>query len=230
MDRSKALSFYESFPFHRHPLWVGITGGKFSAEQVLKAEIQHYLRSEIGKVYRERAAVAAKHFEGEVYDLLHQTVVEECYGTDGGPSHAELIKQFLLLNGVTATDLRHAICMPGNSAAIALYKDIADRGPLHHMIGAGCVEHFYSKLSPKIYTAYAEIYKFKPGSFDTYELHGPMDELHGDRALEMLKTPLAIALSKDLEIAVRDAFVATSMHYDGMLQAAVGIKSYWGGA
>ncbi|MGQ2970871.1 MAG: hypothetical protein ACT6RF_19180, partial [Allorhizobium sp.] len=72
MDRSKALSFYELFPFHRHPLWVQIIAGDLSAEQVLKAEIQHYLRTEIGKVYRERAAVAAKHFEGDVYDLLHQ--------------------------------------------------------------------------------------------------------------------------------------------------------------
>ncbi len=230
MDRSKALSFYESFPFHKHPLWVAVVEGQLSSEQVLKAEIQHYLRSEIGKVYRERAAVAAKHLEGEIYDLLHRTVIEECYGSDGGPSHAELIRQFLLENGVTETDLRHAACTPGNAAAIALYKDIADRGALHHMVGAGCVEHFYSKLSPKIYEAYANIYKFKSGSFDTYQLHGPMDEIHGDRALETLKTPLALALSKDLELAVRDAFVATSLHYDGMMQAAVGVNCYWSGA
>jgi hypothetical protein len=28
---------------------------------------------------------------------------------------------------------------------------------------------------------------------------------------------------------VRDAFVATSLHYDGMLQAATGEISYWNG-
>jgi pyrroloquinoline quinone (PQQ) biosynthesis protein C len=229
MNRSQALSYYELFPFHKHPLWVAILDGSLSSEQVLKAEIQHYLRSEIGKIFREHSAVAAKHLDDTIYDLLYQTVVEECYGTDGGPSHAELIKQFLLANGVTASDLRRAVSSPGNIAAIALYKEIAERGPLHHMVGAGCVEFYYSKLCPKIYHAYQTIYRFVPGSFETYQLHGPMDEVHGERALETLESPLAQALSKELGLAIRDAFVATSLHYDGMLQAATGTNTYWNG-
>jgi pyrroloquinoline quinone (PQQ) biosynthesis protein C len=229
MQRHEALNYYNLFPFHEHPLWKSIILGKFSREQVLKAEVQHYLRSEIGKIFREHSAVVAKHLGPDIYDLLYQTVVEECYGTDGGPSHAELIKKFLLMNGVSETDLRNAISTPGNAAAIALYKDIASRGPLHHMIGAGCVEYYYSKLCPQIYDCYTQIYKFQPGSFETYRLHGPMDEVHGERALETLKTPLAQALSKELGIAVRDAFAATSLHYDGMLQAATSENEYWNG-
>ncbi|MGN7293494.1 iron-containing redox enzyme family protein [Rhizobium sp. SAFR-030] len=229
MKREEALAYYDLFPFHDHPLWVAIINGGLSAEQVLKAEVQHYLRSEIGKIFREHSAVAAKHLDDTIYELLHQTVVEECYGTDGGQSHAELIKQFLLANGVTSSDLRTAVSTPGNIAAIALYKSIADRGPLHHMIGAGCVEFYYSKLCPKIYDAYLNTYRFQPGSFETYQLHGPMDEVHGERALETLGSPLAQALSKELGLAIRDAFVATSLHYDGMLQAATGANTYWNG-
>lgn len=229
MDRAEALSYYEEFPFHEHPLWLSIISGVLTAEQVLKAEIQHYIRSEVGKIFREHSAVAAKHLDDNIYDLLHQTVEEECYGSDGGPSHAELIKQFLLQNGVSTSDLRTAISTPGNAAAIALYKDISERGPLHHMIGAGCVEYYYSKICPRIYAAYEQIYKFKPGSFDTYKLHGPMDEVHGERALETLSSPLAKALDPELRIAIRDAFVATSLHYDGMLQAATSTNTYWSG-
>lgn len=229
MDRTTALSYYQLFPFHDHPLWKSIIEGKFSREQVLQAEMQHYIRSEIGKIYREHSAIAAKHLDANIYELLHETVVEECYGVDGGPSHAELIKHFLLENGVSPTDLRHAVSTPGNVAAIAIYRDIAERGPVHHMIGAGCVEHYYSKLCPRIFDAYANIYKFKPGSFETYEIHGPMDQIHGERALEILKSPLAQAMANDLSLAVRDAFVATSFHYDGMFQAATQTQVYWSG-
>lgn len=229
MQREEALAFYQLFPFHNHPLWKSVIAGNLSREQILLAEIQHYLRSEIGKIFREHSAIAAKHLDDEIYNLLYQTVVEECYGSDGGPSHAELIKQFLFANGVTETDLRRAVSTPGNVAAIALYKDIADRGPLHHMLGAGCVEYYYSRLCPQIYTAYTDTYRFKPGSFETYQLHGPMDEIHGERALGTLKTPIAQVMSTELGLAIRDAFIATSLHYDGMLQAATNSNSYWNG-
>jgi len=33
----------------------------------------------------------------------------------------------------------------------------------------------------------------------------------------------------EIELSVRDAFVATSLHYDGMLQAATGLMTYWSG-
>lgn len=229
MQREHALSYYNLFPFHNHPLWRSVIEGKLSREQVLKAEVQHYLRSEIGKIYREQSAVLSKHLDGEIYEQLYETVVEECYGTGDDPSHVELIKTFLRSNGVTETDIRQAVSTPGNAAAIALYKDIAARGPLHHMIGAGCVEFHYSQLCPEIYRCYADVYKFEPGSFETYKLHGPMDAIHAERALETLRTPLAQALSKELGIAIQDAFTATSLHYDGMLQAATNQNKYWDG-
>jgi hypothetical protein len=39
-----------------------------------------------------------------------------------------------------------------------LYRDISERGAGCHMLGAGAVEHFYCKLSPKIFDAYIRIY------------------------------------------------------------------------
>lgn len=229
MERAEALSYYDLFPFHHHPLWTSIIEGKFSREQVLKAEIQHYLRSEIGKTYREQAAIASRHIDESLYDLLSQTAQEESYDETSGLSHAGLIRKFLIENGVTSDDILNSIPTPGNIAAISIYKDIAARGPLHHMIGAGCVEHFYSKLCLRIRDAYTDIYQFAAGSFETYEIHGPMDQIHGERALQILELPLAKAMSKDLGIAIRDAFVATSLHYDGMYQAATGTFSYWSG-
>jgi pyrroloquinoline quinone (PQQ) biosynthesis protein C len=227
--RDEILGLYNTFPFERHPLWVGILEGKFSKQQVLAAEIQHYHRSNIGRLYRERAAIAAREYGGELYKLLLETASDECRDDKTGPSHVDLIKQFLNENGVSDPEIENAEVTSANAMAIATYKDIADRGPLHHMLGAGAVEWHYSKLCPKIVTAYRDIYGFKEGSYKTYELHGPMDEVHGDRALSLLDSHHAQAIMPSLKLAVRDAFAATSMHYDGMLQAAIQSTVYWNG-
>lgn len=208
---------------------MSILQGSLTREQVIQAEVQHYLRSNIGRLYRERAAIASRLIGGELFELLDMTAREECHLDESGPSHVDLIKGFLLSNGLTQRDLDVAKPTPGNAAAIALYKDIADRGPLQHMIGAGCVEFYYSQLSPKIYAAYVEIYGFKPSDVSTYELHGPMDQTHGERALKVLESTLAQAMPEEIDLAIRDAFAATSLHYDGMLQAADPSVGYWRG-
>lgn len=229
ITREAALRHYEQWPFERHPLWQAVLQKKLSKEQVLLAEVQHYLRSNIGRLYRERAAISSRLIGGDLFELLSQTAKEECQYDESGPSHVDLIRTFLLANGLTQTDLDEALPTPGNAAAIALYKDIADRGPLQHMIGAGCVEFYYSKLSPKIFDVYTSHYGFSVEQARTYELHGPMDQEHGERALRVLETPLAQAMSREIDLAIRDAFVATSLHYDGMYQAAGSNFGYWGG-
>lgn len=229
LTRESALAHYSRWPFERHPLWSAILEKRLSREQVLKAEVQHYLRSDIGRLYREGAAIASRLIGGELFELLNQTAKEECRQDETGPSHVDLIRDFLLSGGLTQADLDGAIPTPGNSAAMALYKDIAARGPLQHMIGAGCVEYYYSRLSPRIFEVYVGHYGFGEEAARTYMLHGPMDEEHGERALKVLASPLAQAMPREIDLAVRDAFAATSLHYDGMLQAATDRLSYWSG-
>jgi pyrroloquinoline quinone (PQQ) biosynthesis protein C len=154
---------------------------------------------------------------------------EECTEDETGPSHVDLIKRFLLIGGMSEGDIAAATPTPGNSAAIAMYKDITDRGPLHHMIGAGAVEYFYSGLSPKIFEAYVGRYGFTEEQAETYRIHGPMDRVHAQRALEILEEAAVQQQAGSIALAVRDAFVATSLHYDGMLQAALGNSKYWDG-
>jgi hypothetical protein len=56
-----------------------------------------------------------------------------------------------------------------------------------------------------------------------------MDHLHAERALEILDEAVVQDDAESIALAVRDAFVATSLHYDGMLQAAAGHHEYWDG-
>jgi pyrroloquinoline quinone (PQQ) biosynthesis protein C len=228
VNRENVLAGYQIFPFEKHPYWVGVVEGRFSMSQILKAETQHFIRSNIGREFRRRAAIEAKAISERAHALLYETYREEC--TDEcGPSHVGLIQRFLNIGGVSDAELASAVPTPGNSAAIALYKGITDRGPIHHMVGAGAVEYFYSGLSPKIFDAYTKRYNFSADQAATYRIHGPMDREHAERALSILDEPYVQENAESILLAVRDAFVATSLHYDGMFQAATGSTEYWSG-
>jgi hypothetical protein len=68
-----------------------------------------------------------------------------------------------------------------------------------------------------------------PSQAETYYIHGTADVVHAERAFEVLEEAVSLLGWPTIEISVRDAFVATSLHYDGMLQAAVGRIIYWDG-
>lgn len=229
LDPKAVLGYYDAFPFERHPLWQMVLSGGLTAAQVMRAETQHFIRSNVGREFRKRAAEQAANVSQRAHKLLMETYKEEYTEDETGPSHVDLIKRFLLIGGMSEGDIAAATPTPGNSAAIAMYKDITDRGPLHHMIGAGAVEYFYSGLSPKIFEAYVGRYGFTEEQAETYRIHGPMDRVHAQRALEILEEAAVQQQAGSIALAVRDAFVATSLHYDGMLQAALGNSKYWDG-
>lgn len=227
--RRRLLRLYEIAPFHEHPLWVSVKRGELTLEQVLLAERQHYVRTSRSRHLRLAALEQARTRSRAVFEALLETYVEECTSVKQGPSHLELIERLLIMGGVTETELVSTRPTPGNSAAIALYKDISERGAACHLIGAGAVEYHYSELCPSIYRAYTENYGMSDAQAETYRVHGPMDKVHGERAFAVLDDALKVHAWSEIEMSVRDAFIATSLHYDGMLQGATGSLAYWDG-
>jgi pyrroloquinoline quinone (PQQ) biosynthesis protein C len=227
--REQLLGLYDLFPFHRHPLWRAVTQKELPIKAVLRAEIQHYLRTKAGQQLRKEAVEEAAGVSAGAFDALVETYLEECTTSESGPDHLSLIERLLLQGGVTKGQLNAARNTPGNTAAIAIYRDIAQRGVRFHTLGAGAVEYFYSELCPKVYSAYVEHYGMTPAQAETYSLHSSMDKMHAERAFGVLDEAIAMHGWRPVEGAVRDAFTATSLHYDGMLQAATGKNSYWDG-
>jgi pyrroloquinoline quinone (PQQ) biosynthesis protein C len=225
----KLLDFYDLFPFHYHPLWQGVLKKELSREQILLAESQHYLRTKAGQGLRKEAMEKSLAISHKMWEAIIETYIEECTEDDGTPSHLNLIKRFLLEGGSDQNSLDRLINTPGNIAAISLYENISKRGVGCHIIGAGAVEHFYSQLSPKIFESYTKNYNFTEHSSETYKIHGTMDQVHAERAFEIINEGIKIHGWNAIESSVRDAFVATSLHYDGMLQAATGEIKYWNG-
>ncbi len=231
MNRAKELlRLYDLFPFHEHPLWQAVQNKELTYEQVIEAEVQHWIRTRAGKILRENAMKMAERLSPAIFEQLTETYLEECTNNErSGPSHLELIERLVINGGKTAPDLGTATPTPGNAAAIALYRDIAVRGAGCHLIGAGAVEHYYCQLSPRIFSAYVNSYGMSTSQAHTYEIHGTMDEVHAGRAFSVLEEAIALHGWEPVKQSVRDAFVATSLHYDGMLQAATGALSYWDG-
>jgi pyrroloquinoline quinone (PQQ) biosynthesis protein C len=227
--RRQLLSLYDAFPFDRHPLWQAILKQELSFSEVMRAEMQHFLRTKAGQQLRRQAMNESQSISETVFAAIIDTYLEECTATSG-PSHLDLIRRLLVAGGVSGAQLEVARPTPGNSAAIALYQDIGRRGAACHILGAGVVEFFYSELSPRIFKVYTEDYGMTAYGAETYRVHGPMDKEHAERALTIAEEAVNIHGYETVELSVRDALVATSLHYDGMLQAAKNRVLYWEGA
>jgi pyrroloquinoline quinone (PQQ) biosynthesis protein C len=227
--RAKLLALYDLFPFHSHPFWVAVKNRELSYEQVIRGEAQHWIRTKMGQRLRRNALDMAERTSLRIFEMLLETYLEECTEDTSGPSHLDLIQRLVTQGGLTVNQLETMVATPGNAAAIALYRDIASRGAGCHMLGAGAVEYFYCQLSPEIYKSYIKNYGMSADQAETYRIHGPMDAIHAERAFAILDEAAALHGWEIVEASVRDAFVATSLHYDGMLQGAVGKNVYWDG-
>jgi Pyrroloquinoline quinone (Coenzyme PQQ) biosynthesis protein C len=227
--QAKLLSLYDRFPFHRHPVWNAVLSGQFSLKQVVAAEIQHCIRTAAGQKLRAAAVSEAQSISPTIFSAVLDTYLEECTAHDGMPSHLDMIKALVLAAGATEEEVQNARPTPGNAAAMALYRDIGLRGAACHILGAGAVEHFYASLCPRIYEAYTGIYGLTQEAAQTYLVHGPLDQQHAARALAIADEAVAIHGWAVIEQCVADAFVATSLHYDGMFQAATGRNVFWDG-
>lgn len=229
IHKAKLLDAYNQFPFHDHPLWRAVLRGELMREQIYLAETQHYVRTKAGQELRRKSLENARVTSSELFEALLDTYLEECTTDHSGPSHLELIERLVLSGGYNSDDLTRLIPNPANAAAIALYKDISDRGAAHHILGAGVVEHYYSQLSPKIYDAYTKIYGINHSDAETYYIHGSLDAVHAERAFSIMEKAIDLHGWDSIFQSVRDAFVATSLHYDAMLYAATNRPSYWNG-
>lgn len=227
--RARLLGLYDLLPFHEHPLWVNVMSGSLSYEQVIRAEMQHWLRTRASRGLRRAALDHAERVSPRMFELLLETYLEECTDDASGPSHLELIERLVTLGGVDLEELESTLPTPANAAAIALYRDIGARGAGCHMLGAGSVEFFYCRLSPRVFEAYTHRYGMSEAQAETYRIHGPMDAKHAERAFAILDEAVALHGWPLIEASVRDAFVATSLHYDGMLHAATGQLAFWNG-
>ena len=220
-------------PMLQHPWFQGILQHRWTREQIILGEVQHYLRIRTNPIffgYMAINAVADKNYE------LMQTILENFMEELGGQqTHVDIMLQFLEEGGISREEADRSEPAPGTSAAIEMIIGCCQRrSALEGVAMLAFVESQLGgvgKVSDKVYRELTGYYGFSSRAAETYQLHAEEDEGHGQRQIDAIRL-----LAKDTETQnkVRDAvklgLTAFTLEWDGHVQAMTGKREFWSGA
>src|SRR5918996_2258326 len=230
---SELWGYAHEVPMEQHPWFQGILRHRWSREQIILGEVQHYLRIRTNPIffgYMAVNAVADKNYE------LMQAVLENFMEELAGPrTHVDIMLQFLEEGGITREQADRAEPAPGTLAAIEMIIGCCQRrSALEGVAMLAFVESQLGgagKISEKVYRELTGYYGFTPRAAATYELHAAQDEGHGSLQIDAIRL-LAIddATQEKVRAAVKLGLTAFTLEWDGHVQAMTGKREFWGGA
>ena len=216
----------------QHPWFQGILQHRWSREQIILGEVQHYLRVRTNPIffgYMAVNAVAAKDY------ALMETILENFMEELGGErTHMDIMLQFLEEGGITRDEADNAEPAPGTSAAIEMIIGCCQRrSALEGVAMLAFVESQLGgagKISEKVFRELTGYYGFSPRAAETYQLHAEEDEGHGNRQIDAIRQ-LATddATQEKVRAAVKLGLTAFTLEWDGHVQAMTGKREFWGG-
>ena len=219
-------------PMEQHPWFQGILQHRWSREQIILGEVQHYLRVRTNPIffgYMAVNAVAAKDY------ALMETILENFMEELGGErTHMDIMLQFLEEGGITKEEADNAEPAPGTSAAIEMIIGCCQRrSALEGVAMLAFVESQLGgagKISEKVFRELTGYYGFSPRAAETYQLHAEEDEGHGNRQIDAIRQ-LATddATQEKIRAAVKLGLTAFTLEWDGHVQAMTGKREFWSG-
>ena len=224
--------YADEVPMGEHPWFQGILRHRWSREQIILGEVQHYLRIRTNPIffgYMAINAVADKNYE------LMRTVLENFMEELGGRrTHVDIMLQFLEEGGISREEADRAEPAPGTLAAIEMITGCCQRrSALEGVAMLAFVESQLGgagKVSDNVYKELTAHYGFSPRAAETYRLHAQQDEGHGSRQIDAIRL-LAIdgATQDKVRAAVRLGLTAFTLEWDGHVQAMTGKREFWSG-
>jgi len=225
-------SYAAEVPMELHPWFDGIIKHRWTKEQIILGEVQHYLRVRTNPIffgYMAVNAVAAKDY------ALMETILENFMEELGGQrTHMDIMLQFLEEGGIQREEADNAEPAPGTLAAIEMIIGCCQRrSALEGVAMLAFVESQLGgagKTSEKVYRELTGYYGFSPRAAETYQLHAEEDEGHGSRqidAIRLLATDEAI--QNKVRAAVKLGLTAFTLEWDGHVQAMTGKREFWTG-
>jgi pyrroloquinoline quinone (PQQ) biosynthesis protein C len=225
-------SYAAAVPMEQHPWFDGIIRHRWSREQIILGELQHYLRVRTNPIffgYMAVNAVAAKEYS--VMNTVLENFMEEL---GGKRTHMDIMLQFLEEGGISRAQADDAEPAPGTMAAIEMIIGCCQRrSALEGVAMLAFVESQLGgagKISEKVYRELTEHYRFSPRAAETYKLHAAQDEGHGNRqidAIRLLATDQGV--QDKVRAAVKLGLTAFTLEWDGHVQAMTGKREFWGG-
>jgi pyrroloquinoline quinone (PQQ) biosynthesis protein C len=224
--------YAEEAPMGEHPWFQGILQHRWSREQIILGEVQHYLRVRTNPIFFGYIAVNA--VASKDYGLMG-TVLENFMEELSGPrTHVDIMLQFLEEGGIARDEADRAEPAPGTAAAIEMIIGCCQRrSALEGVALLSFVESQlggHDKVSAKVYRELTQHYKFSDRAAETYRLHAEQDAGHGARQIEALAR---FATDEERQEKVRRAvklgITAFCLEWDGHVQAMTGKREFWSG-
>ncbi len=216
-----------------HPWFQGILKHRWSREQIILGEVQHYLRIRTNPIFFGYMAINA--VSDKNYELM-QTILENFMEELGGrQTHVDIMLQFLEEGGISREEADRAEPAPGTSAAIEMIIGCCQRrSALEGVAMLAFVESQLGgagKVSEKVYRELTGYYGFSPRAAETYSLHAEEDEGHGTRQIDAIRLLANDPETQDkVRAAVKLGLTAFTLEWDGHVQAMTGKREFWSGA
>lgn len=219
-------------PMLEHPWFKGIIEHRWTREQIVLGEVQHYLRVRTNPIFFGYIAINAVHEKN--YGLM-DTVLENFMEELGGEkTHVDIMLQFLEEAGISREEGDEAEPAPGTMAAIEMIVGGCQRRSALEGISivtfAEAQHGGANGVAAKVYKELTGHYGFSHRAAETYYIHAEQDEGHGGRQIDAIRRYATDAgTQKKVRRAVRLGVTAFTLEWDGHVQAMTGKREFWSG-
>jgi len=219
-------------PMRDHPWFRGIVEHRWTREQIILGEVQHYLRVRTNPIFFGHIAINAvqeKHYA--LMDVVLDNFMEEL---GGERTHVDIMLQFLEEAGISREEADQADPAPGTLAAIEMIVGGCQRrSALEGLALLAFVEDQHGGaqgVAARVYRELVGHYGFSASAAETYHLHAEQDEGHGGRQIDAIRV---FATSNELQAKIRSAVQlgawAFNFEWDGHVQAMTATRTHWEG-
>ncbi len=217
-------------PMREHPWFQGIAQHRWTREEIVVGEIQHYLRVRENPVYF--GYMAAHAAEERIPGLTEAVLTNYQEELAGEKSHVDIMFQLLEEGGITREEADNAQAAPATLAAIEMILGHCQRrSALEGISMLAFVESQHGGPDGAAALAYPELighYGFSEFAAETYQIHAEQDVAHGSRQVAMIRE---LATDDETQEKVRRAVAlgieAWNLEWDGHVQAITGKREVW---
>src|SRR5256714_11696477 len=172
-----------------HPWFKGIVEHRWTREQIVLGEIQHYLRVRTNPIFFGYIVTnVASERNYALMEIVMENFMEEL---GGEKTHVDIMLQFLDEAGISREEADRADPAPGTLAAIEMIVGGCQRRTaLEGLSLLAFVEDQHggaNGVAAHVYREMIGYYGFSPLAAETYQLHAEQDEGHGGRQIEAIR-------------------------------------------
>lgn len=225
-------SYANEVPMEQHPWFQGIIQHRWTREQIILGEVQHYLRVRTNPIYFGYIAIdAVARKQYALMDVVLENFMEEL---SGPRSHVDIMLQFLEEAGISREEADQAEPTPGTMAAIETITGCCQRrSALEGLAMLAFVESQHGGsdgVAAKVYRELTGFYGFSERAAETYHLHAAQDVGHGARQIEVIRRhAIGDEVRERVRRAVKLGVTAFTLEWDGHVQAMTGVREFWRG-